>query len=338
MEKSFLFSFSFLLFVSGLHLLHTGAPSMPPVLKMDVKCKPWFRKDARFFTVAYTSEANSLGNRLFISRHSEGADDNAVHDYDKDIHYYIDGGTGKCNATKAIPDWQKHEICIPVVRNNVYGLPVFDPNSLVHFDGTNKRKTEFSHEGTSEWENVVTLVAEGKTLNCKGTVTWTWRSSVSPYCEGKSPRRGRCLLVPLVAVVSCADGDIAYEFRNHSVEFDRSLLEMPPSCVQEERAKLPDLTGTTVVTGRKAVKEFDEDREQADTEWTSQDIGLIIGGLIVVLLVTWVCFACGRKTTYRLDDCACGHYRSNQDKPTGRLHCNCNQCMESDNDLLSHSA
>ncbi|KAH7976559.1 hypothetical protein HPB52_016196 [Rhipicephalus sanguineus] len=115
-------------------------PYLPSDFKVNVVFKSWFDDKLYSFTVAYTRQGQGLGNRLYVSRTSQGISYIKLYNFDNDALYVADGATRQCQVTKGIPDSEKDDPYFPVkFRADAKGGKLFDlPNSLIRFEGGDK--------------------------------------------------------------------------------------------------------------------------------------------------------------------------------------------------------
>ncbi|KAL1440936.1 hypothetical protein MTO96_008983 [Rhipicephalus appendiculatus] len=222
-------------------------PYLPADFKMNVMFKSWFDDKLYSFTVAYTRQGQGLGNRLYVSRTSQGISYIKLYNFDNDVLYVADGSTRQCQVTKGIPDSEKDDPFFPVkFRVDAKGGKLFDvPNSLIRFDGGDKQLLK---QGTpidaDEWATNVTVKVQGQSYLCTTTVVWSKNGALTPKCDNKVANKGFCPPVPLDALVMCdEDKAIRYTFADYEENLDYTIFEEPVGffCEGAERAQLPAL-------------------------------------------------------------------------------------------------
>lgn len=223
-----------------------AVPFLPSDFKMNVMFKSWFDDKLYSFTIAYTRQGQGLGNRLYVSRTSQGVSYIKLYDFDSDVLYVADGATRQCKVTKGIPDSEKDDPYFPVAfRTAARGGKVFDePNSLIRFAGGNKKQTSGTPIDADEWTTNVNVKAQGQSYQCVTTIVWSKNGTITPKCDNKGANKDVCPPVPLDALVLCADDKaIRYTFADYEENLDYTIFEEPVGffCEGTERAQLPEL-------------------------------------------------------------------------------------------------
>lgn len=247
------------------------APFLPSDFKMNVMYKSWFDDNLYAFTVAYTRRGEGLGNRLYVSRTSQGVSYVKLYDFENDILYEAKGDTRKCTTTHGIPESEKDDPYFPVAFVPSNNRKVFDnPDSLIRFDRGEKKQVQDMPTGADEWSTDVTVTVQGQTHHCKNTVVWSKNGTGTPYCDRKSENYGRCPPVPLDALVECEDKKaIRYTFADFVEVFDTTIFEEPTGffCEGVDRASLPELP--SVFTFSAETKTADRQDVQKSKVWVN---------------------------------------------------------------------
>lgn len=220
-------------------------PYLPSDFKVNVVFKSWFDDKLYSFTVAYTRQGQGLGNRLYVSRTSQGISYIKLYNFDNDALYVADGATRQCQVTKGIPDSEKDDPYFPVkFRADAKGGKLFDlPNSLIRFEGGDK-VTRGTPMDADEWRTNVTVKVQGQSYLCTTTMVWSKNGAITPNCDNKSLNKGVCPPVPLDGLVMCGDDKaIRYTFADYEENLDYTIFEEPVGffCEGAERAQLPEL-------------------------------------------------------------------------------------------------
>nr|XP_037271662.1 uncharacterized protein LOC119163702 isoform X2 [Rhipicephalus microplus] len=223
-----------------------GLPYLPADFKMNVMFKSWFDDKLYSFTVAYTRQGQGLGNRLYVSRTSQGISYIKLYNFDNDVLYVADESTRQCHVTKGIPDSEKDDPYFPVkFRVDAKGSKLFDaPNSLIRFDGGDKQQIQGTPIDADEWRTSATVKLQGQSYVCTTTVVWSKNGAITPNCDNKAANKGVCPSVPLDALVTCDDDKaIRYTFADYVENLDYTIFEEPVGffCEGAERARLPEL-------------------------------------------------------------------------------------------------
>ncbi|XP_037555086.1 uncharacterized protein LOC119431680 [Dermacentor silvarum] len=222
-----------------------AVPYLPSDFRMNVMYKSWFDTKLYSFTVAYTRQGQGLGNRLYVSRMSQGISYIKLYDFDNDVLYVADGATRQCQVTKGIPDSEKDDPYFPVAfRAAAKGGKVFDnPDSLIRFMGGDKKKAETPMDA-DEWRMNTTVNVQGRSYLCTTSFVWSKNGAVTPRCDNKVANKGFCPPVPLDAIVTCDDDKaIRYTFADYEENLDYTIFEEPVGffCAGAEKAQLPEL-------------------------------------------------------------------------------------------------
>ncbi|KAL3226721.1 hypothetical protein MRX96_024784 [Rhipicephalus microplus] len=223
-----------------------GLPYLPADFKMNVMFKSWFDDKLYSFTVAYTRQGQGLGNRLYVSRTSQGISYIKLYNFDNDVLYVADESTRQCHVTKGIPDSEKDDPYFPVkFRVDAKGSKLYDaPNSLIRFDGGDKQQIQGTPIDADEWRTSATVKLQGQSYVCTTTVVWSKNGAITPNCDNKAANKGVCPSVPLDALVTCDDDKaIRYTFADYVENLDYTIFEEPVGffCEGAERARLPEL-------------------------------------------------------------------------------------------------
>ncbi|KAK8780226.1 hypothetical protein V5799_018427 [Amblyomma americanum] len=247
------------------------APFLPSDFKMNVMYKSWFDDNLYAFTVAYTRRGLGLGNRLYVSRLSQGVSYTKLYDFENDILYEAKGDTRQCTTTHGIPEAEKEDPYFPVAFRSANGRKVFDtPDSLIRFDGGEKKQIQNVPGGADEWQTDVTVTVRGQVHHCQNTIVWSKNGTGTPYCDRKSENYGRCPPVPLDALVGCEGGNaIRYSFADFVEIFDSTIFEEPVGffCEGVDRATLPTLP--SVFTFSAETKTADNQDVQKSKVWVN---------------------------------------------------------------------
>lgn len=243
--------FVFSIVLIGLFQLATcqktpAAPYLPSDFQVNVVYNSWFDQDIYQFTVAYTRQGQGLGNRLYVSRLSEGIRYTKLYDFSNDVLYEAKGKDRQCVVTKGIPESEKTDPYFPVPFRESGGGKVFDnPSALFRFTSKDMKWTDSGSRVANEWNcDGQQVTVKGQTYQCTTTMVWSKMGASSPYCDEKVANKGFCPSVPVDSLVTCDDGKaIRYTFFDYREDFDYSIFEEPVGffCEGMERATLPQL-------------------------------------------------------------------------------------------------
>lgn len=221
-------------------------PFMPADFKVNVVYNSWFDNDVYQFTVAYTRQGQGLGNRLYVSRLSQGIRYTKLYDFDNDVLYEAKGENRQCVVKKGIPESEKTDPYFPVPFKESGGRKVFDnPSALFRFQSKNMKWADSGSRVADEWNcEAQQVTVKGQSYQCTTNMVWSKNGAISPYCQEKVANKGFCPPVPLDSLVTCDDDKaIRYTFSDYVEDFDHTVFEEPVGffCEGMERATLPQL-------------------------------------------------------------------------------------------------
>lgn len=221
-------------------------PYLPSDFKVNVVYNSWFDQDIYQFTIAYTRQGQGLGNRLYVSRLSQGVRYTKLYDFSNDVLYEAKGENRQCVVTKGIPESEKTDPYFPVhFKKSASGKVFDDPSSLVRFKSKDMKWKDSAARVADEWVcDGQEVTFKGQTYQCSTSMVWSKMHTISPYCDEKLANKGFCPRVPLDSLVTCGDDKaIRYTFSDYREDFDYSIFEEPMGffCEGMERATLPQL-------------------------------------------------------------------------------------------------
>ncbi|KAH6923299.1 hypothetical protein HPB50_026716 [Hyalomma asiaticum] len=173
--------------------------------------------------MGHPRQGQGLGNRLYVSRTSQGVSYIKLYDFDSDVLYVADDSyLSACKVPKS---------CAPASANDAYSNP-------------KQKRASGTPIDADEWTTNVTVRVQGQSYQCITTIVWSKNGAITPKCDNKAANKGFCPPVPLDALVMCADDKaIRYTFADYEENLDYTIFEEPVGffCEGTERAQLPEL-------------------------------------------------------------------------------------------------